>query len=92
MISRLLGYLVTFVLLVLLFEGVLRLAGCGPQPPVVQFDADYGWAKTPSKTTKRSLSEFTVETKVNAKGLRGAELDFAKKPGTKPKAKAKKNH
>lgn len=83
MISRLLGYLVTFVLLVLLFEGVLRLAGCGPQPPVVQFDADYGWAKTPSKTTKRSLSEFTVETKVNSKGLRGAELDYAKKPGTK---------
>lgn len=81
--SRLLGYLVTFLLLALLFEGVLRLAGCTPKAQIVEFHDSWGWGLIKGKETHRSDSEFSVTFDVNSKGLRGPETDYAKPANVK---------
>jgi len=83
MFSKLLGYLVTFLMIALVFEGLLRLRGCGPQPSVVEFHQVRGWANVKGKTTPRSTAEFDVEVAVNGKGLRGPEVDYKKPAGTR---------
>ncbi|MFH0945813.1 MAG: DUF5989 family protein [Planctomycetota bacterium] len=83
MFNRLLGYLVTFLMIVLVLEGVLRIRGCGPKPQVVEFNNVLGWANIPGKVTDRSTSEFDVTVSVNSKGLRGAEVAYARTPETR---------
>lgn len=72
--NRLLGYLVTFLMLFFVFDGLLRLAGCSPQPTINDFHPSWGWAKTPDATTSRSTDEFDVTFAVNDKGLRNPPL------------------
>src|SRR5262245_60088130 len=81
--NRLLGYLVTFVMLLFVFDGVLRLAGCGPQPSPLEFNELRGWATKKSQTVHFSTSEFSVDYALNSKGLRGRESEYAKPAGTK---------
>ncbi|MFG0319769.1 MAG: DUF5989 family protein [Planctomycetota bacterium JB042] len=72
--NRLLGYLVTFLMIFVVFDGVLRLAGCSPQATINEFHPSWGWAKTPDATTSRSTSEFDVTFAINDKGLRNPPL------------------
>lgn len=76
--NRLLGYIVTFLMLLFVFDGVLRLAGCGPKPVVVEFDAQRGWANRKSVTVHRSMSEFATDYSLNSFGMRGPETTLAK--------------
>ncbi len=82
--NRLLGYLVTFVMLIFVFDVVLRIAGCGPQPQVVEFDADRGWANRKEVTVHRKGrgGEFSVDYALNSYGMRGPEIG-AEKGNTK---------
>jgi len=74
--NRLLGYLVTFLMLFMVFDGLLRLAGCSPQATINDFHPSWGWAKTPDSTTSRSTSEFDVTFAVNDKGLRNPPIKY----------------
>ncbi|MBI4879957.1 MAG: SGNH/GDSL hydrolase family protein [Planctomycetes bacterium] len=74
MINRLLGYLVTLALLLLVFEGCLRLGGCAPAPAINRFHPTLGWEKEPAARTARSTSEFDVTFAINGAGMRGAEV------------------
>jgi hypothetical protein len=79
--NRLLGYLVTLGLLLLVFEGLLRLAGCSPPAQVVEFHATRGWANKKDVTVHRSMKEFSVDYELNSHGMRGPEIPVAKPAG-----------
>jgi Family of unknown function (DUF5989)/GDSL-like Lipase/Acylhydrolase family len=81
--NRLLGYIVTFLMLLFVFDGVLRLAGCGPKPAVVEFDAQRGWANRKGVTVHRSMSEFATDYTLNSHGMRGHETTVEKPAGQK---------
>ncbi len=74
--NRLLGYLVTFLMIFLVVDGVFRLSGCSPQPTINEFHESWGWAKTPDATTSRSTSEYDVTFAINDKGLRNPPLKY----------------
>lgn len=76
--NRLLGYIVTFLMLLFMFDGVLRIAGCGPKPSPVEFSDTRGWANKKSQVVHYSTSEFKVDYDLNSKGLRGPETEYAK--------------
>ena len=86
--NRLLAYLVTAVLFLVVFllvlEGGLRLAGLAPQPTINTFHPRLGWEKRKNTTVTRSTSEYTVTYHINALGLRDDDdLTYAKPEGTK---------
>lgn len=81
--NRLLGYVVTFLMMLAVFDGVLRLAGCGPKPAVVEFNDQRGWANREGVTVHRSMSEFATDYKLNSHGMRGPETTIAKPQGRK---------
>lgn len=80
--NRLLGYIVTFLMLLFMFDGVLRIAGCGPKPLVVEFNADRGWANRKNTTIQRNDREFKASYSLNSFGMRGPETAIEKPAGT----------
>lgn len=81
--NRLLGYVVTFLLIFVLFDVVLRIAGCGPQPKVVEFNSELGWANKKDQTVHRSTSEFKVDYALNSHRMRGPEVGYEKPANVK---------
>lgn len=79
--NRLLGYLVTFAMLFVVFDGFLRLAGCSPQPTRVEFHPSRGWQNKQSVTARSKGTEFNVDVVFNAQRMRGEELPTDKPPG-----------
>ncbi len=78
---RLLGYLVTCAMLLLIIEGCLRLGGCAPAPAINRFHPTLGWEKEPGAVTEKSTAEFDVTFAINAAGLRGPEVAREKPAG-----------
>lgn len=83
MFNRLLGYLVTFLMIFLVVDGLFRVRGCGPKPSMNEFHANWGWQNSPDTETDSSTSEFDVTFRVNSKGLRGPEVEYDKPAGSK---------
>lgn len=81
MISRLLGHVVTALMLLLVLEGLLRFAGCSPQPTINEFHPRWGWAKRPGAKVHRETSEFEVTFEINDKGLRNPPIPYEKPDG-----------
>lgn len=85
--NRLLAYLVTWAIFILVFfgivEGGLRLLGMGPQPTINQFDSKLGWVKSMETEANRATSEFDITYTINSLGLRDdANLTKEKPEGT----------
>ncbi|MBU0753602.1 MAG: SGNH/GDSL hydrolase family protein, partial [Planctomycetes bacterium] len=72
--NRILAYLVTWAIFLLVFllvlEGGLRLMGKGPKTTINEFHPKMGWVKTPNTTARHHTSEFDITYKINALGLR----------------------
>jgi len=82
-IHKLIAYLVSLALLLLVVEGGLRVLGFGPRPTMNQFDPVLGWTKTPSTSLRRHTGEFDVLLTTNSRGLREDEsVGYEKPQGT----------
>lgn len=80
----LLGWVMTFGLLGLALEGIVRLAGMRPAVTINEHDRELGWAKRRGESTRKVTGEFDVTFAVNALGLRDdADLTLAKPAGTR---------
>ena len=80
--NRLLGYLVTFLLIFGVVDGVFRLAGCSPKPVRVEFEDSRGWQNLQGTETTSEGKEFDVAVRFNSHRMRGPEFDDAKAPDT----------
>jgi len=80
-VKRLAGSLAAVVALILVVEGVLRLAGLAPLARLNRFHPTLGWEKTPGLVSRRKTSEFDVTFSINERGMRGPLLPEAKPPG-----------
>ena len=72
-LRQLLALGMSFVLVLLLLEGVLRLLGFAPTATLNRFDPRVGWIKEPRASTRRHTAEFDVAYATNSRGLREPE-------------------
>ncbi len=72
-VHQALACVVTFVLLLLVVEGGLRLMGFSPRPTMNRFDPELGWTKTPNASIRRRTGEFDVLLETNSRGMRESE-------------------
>lgn len=72
-VHQALACVVTFVLLLLVVEGGLRLMGFSPRPTMNRFDPELGWTKTPNASIRRRTGEFDVLLETNSRGMREPE-------------------
>ena len=80
-IHQIIAFLVSLLILLLVFEGGLRLIGFAPKSTMNRFDSALGWAKTPSTAIRRHTGEFDVTFATNSRGLREDESVGYEKPG-----------
>jgi hypothetical protein len=81
-VKKIAGALAGLLALLLVVEGMLRVAGFAPLSRLNRFHARLGWEKTPGLVSRRKTSEFDVTFTINEKGLRGPLFPEAKPPGT----------
>jgi len=79
-IHQIIAFLVSLLILALVFEGGLRLMGFSPRPTMNAFDPALGWTKTPSTSIRRHTGEFDVTFATNSRGLREDESLGYEKP------------
>ncbi|MEW6746105.1 MAG: DUF5989 family protein [Planctomycetota bacterium] len=78
--NRLLAYLTSLAIIILVLEAGARLLGLQPVVTINRFHDKLGWEKTPSTTTHKSTSEFDITYSVNSRGLRDDESVTYEKP------------
>lgn len=60
-----------------------RLGGkAGEQAVYAEFDPQLGWRKKPGAVAHYKRREYQTEVRINSKGLRGPEIDYATTAGT----------
>jgi lysophospholipase L1-like esterase len=65
----------------LLFEGMLRLAGYSPHYIYWKFDPVLGWDHEPGHEGLFSTAHFRTHVKINSKGLRAKEFSYERPEG-----------
>lgn len=55
----------------------------GPHRPISRYHPKLGWDKPPGGEQRIAREEYDVVVRINSKGLRGPELDYAKPAGTR---------
>ncbi|MFO0981926.1 MAG: DUF5989 family protein [Planctomycetota bacterium] len=79
--NRLLAYLTSIVIVLLVLEGGARLIGMRPTVTINRFDRDLGWVKEPASSTRKQTSEYDIRFAINSQGLRDDEVPYQKPAG-----------
>ena len=79
-LNVILAFLVSFAIAGLVIEGGLRLMGKGPQPTLLQFDPQLGWAKKPEFEHVHKGRGFHVTVRTNEHGLHDDPMPDVAKP------------
>ncbi len=79
-LNVLLSFVVSTIVVLVVFEAGLRLIGRGPVKTINVPDAKVGWVKRPDFRFRRKTSEFDVVLQTNELGLRDGAMPSPAKP------------